>query len=229
MLLDTTSRSCLDDSPPPTLEVEPSASNSTHSHSPEHRLETRVEIKFSLTQESFQKLEEVKAALSNKLGSGASVEEIFKELMNRYLKTARPRLAGSEKTTESECLELMCPESERVQSDPPESGELETQHKAKLSLSENLETKPTKPSTVLNSKNIPTPKIITRHIPSAIRRAVLQRDNFSCSYVAPDGTLCRCKNQLHLDHIKPYSVGGEHSTRNLRVLCAGHNLFRVGN
>ena len=90
---------------PPTLKVDPSAPNSTHSHSPEHRLETRVEIKFSLSQESFKKLEDVKAALSNKLGSGASVEEIFNELMNRFLKAAQPKSKGPEKCEKSEGVE----------------------------------------------------------------------------------------------------------------------------
>jgi len=156
--------------------------------------------------------------------------------MNRYLNRARPRLEGSEKTTESECLEseyreskcheLICPESERLQLDPTKSEDLEAQRKAKLSLSENLETKPTRPSTILNSKNIPTPKIITRHIPSAIRRAVLQRDDFSCSYIAADGTRCNCRSHLHIDHVKPFSLGGRHTVGNLRVFCAAHNRAR---
>jgi hypothetical protein len=144
----------------------------------ETRSETRLEIKFSLSEESFKKLEEVKAALSNKLGAGASVEDIFNELMDKCLKGARPK---------TEPIEL----NKGVKSD-----------------------------------SRPSVKIIRRHIPRAVRREVMLRDTYSCSYVSADGTRCGAKAHLHLDHIQPYSMGGAHSRDNLRVLCRSHNLGR---
>jgi len=62
-----------------------------------------------------------------------------------------------------------------------------------------------------------------RYIPASIKREVLDRDNSQCSYVSPDGVSCTQKHYLHLDHIKPFGIGGKSSKDNLRVLCAAHN------
>ena len=65
---------------------------------------------------------------------------------------------------------------------------------------------------------------LTRYIPSAMRDKVLQKDNYQCSYVSLNGTRCRCKTTLEVDHIKPFGIGGKTELDNLRVLCASHNL-----
>ena len=63
----------------------------------------------------------------------------------------------------------------------------------------------------------------SRYIPSAIRDAVLVRDQGRCTYVGPDGHRCSESRRVQLDHIRPFSCGGEHSVANLRVLCGAHN------
>ena len=63
----------------------------------------------------------------------------------------------------------------------------------------------------------------SRSIPSAIRDAVLVRDQGRCTYVGPDGHRCNESRWVQLDHIQPFSCGGEHSVANLRVLCGAHN------
>ncbi len=205
----------------------------------ETRSETRIEIKFSLSEESFKKLEEVKAALSNKLGSGASVEDIFNELMERYLKTARPVSRAQDKSDEAvtaageknevatvideDDLEHKNPEENNLVRQNPENRNTDKINTEKINRELNRE---------LNSAQqlipikISQPKIITCHIPRAVRREVLLRDNYRCSYIAPDGTRCGAKHHLHLDHIKPFSFGGGHNSDNLRVLCGAHNLAR---
>jgi 5-methylcytosine-specific restriction endonuclease McrA len=215
----------------------------------ETRSETRIEIKFSLSEESFKKLEEVKAALSNKLGAGASVEDIFNELMERYLKTARPvqrsqgeaegpaRAAGrihevaaalgechlGHKNPHGQNPEVRIAECKITENKNLENRNLDKINTEKINRELNRE---------LNSAQqlipikISAPKIITRHIPRAVRREVLLRDNYRCSYIAPDGTRCDAKHHLHMDHIKPFSFGGGHNSDNLRVLCGAHNLAR---
>ena len=69
-------------------------------------------------------------------------------------------------------------------------------------------------------------KRITRHIPNPIRDKVLTRDHFQCTFVSKDGYRCEEKRLLQLDHIKPFSIGGEHSEDNLRVMCPAHNRFQ---
>jgi 5-methylcytosine-specific restriction endonuclease McrA len=205
----------------------------------EPRSETRIEIKFSLSEESFKKLEEVRAALSNKLGSGASVEDIFNELMERYLKTARPVSRTQDKSEGAvtgaweinevaagldECdLGKKIPEENNLVGQNPENRKTDKINTDKINRKLNRELNSTQQ---LIPIKISEPQIITRHIPRAVRREVLLRDNYRCSYIAPDGTKCGAKHHLHLDHIRPFSFGGRHESENLRVLCRAHNLGR---
>ncbi len=57
-----------------------------------------------------------------------------------------------------------------------------------------------------------------RIIPSSVKLAVWKRDKGKC-------TDCGSKNNLHFDHILPFSRGGSStSVENIQLLCARHNL-----
>jgi Zn finger protein HypA/HybF involved in hydrogenase expression len=72
-------------------------------------------------------------------------------------------------------------------------------------------------------KGVPTQKGGTRVISDKLRYQVLKRDNFKC---------CACsaspaKNssvELHIDHIIPWSKGGETTLENLQTLCSKCNI-----
>lgn len=69
----------------------------------------------------------------------------------------------------------------------------------------------------------------SRHIPQPFRDYIFRRDQGSCQYRDPKtGRLCGATHQIELDHRYPYSLGGEGSAENLRVLCRVHNQFRYG-
>lgn len=58
----------------------------------------------------------------------------------------------------------------------------------------------------------------TRQIPGKIKLAVFKRDKGMC-------TQCGAKDNLHFDHILPYSKGGTSlKEENIQLLCARHNL-----
>jgi hypothetical protein len=60
----------------------------------------------------------------------------------------------------------------------------------------------------------------SRVIPSAIKLEVWTRDRGCC-------VLCGEKDNLHFDHDLPYSKGGTSlNARNIRLLCARHNLMK---
>jgi hypothetical protein len=61
------------------------------------------------------------------------------------------------------------------------------------------------------------PSARNRVIPKRIRRAVIKRDLKNADF---DATI------HHIDHIVPYSKGGDHSMTNLRVLPKKENLTR---
>ncbi len=63
------------------------------------------------------------------------------------------------------------------------------------------------------------------HIPAALKREVLSRDGYACSFVSSDGTCCGKKEGLELDHVLPVAMGGKNTKENLRVLCREHNQF----
>ena len=57
-----------------------------------------------------------------------------------------------------------------------------------------------------------------RMIPSHVKREVWQRDNGAC-------VQCGSSDNLHFDHIIPFSKGGTSLTaENIQLLCARHNL-----
>ena len=66
-----------------------------------------------------------------------------------------------------------------------------------------------------------------RYIPEKIKQAVWKRDEGHCSYVSPDGKKCGEKNFLELDHVHPWSLDGESTPENLRLLCRMHNQWRA--
>jgi len=64
-----------------------------------------------------------------------------------------------------------------------------------------------------------------RTIPSAIRRAVFERDARRCTYLGASGERCRKTYGLELHHIEAYALGGEHSEANLTLRCRAHDAL----
>lgn len=57
-----------------------------------------------------------------------------------------------------------------------------------------------------------------RVVPSSVKLEVWKRDKGRC-------VTCGCSDNLHFDHIIPYSQGGSSKdARNIQILCAKHNL-----
>lgn len=60
----------------------------------------------------------------------------------------------------------------------------------------------------------------SRIIPSSVKLEVWRRDQGKC-------TLCGATDELHFDHVLPYSKGGTSLTaENVQLLCARHNLAK---
>ncbi len=67
----------------------------------------------------------------------------------------------------------------------------------------------------------------TRYVPEKIKQTVWKRDEGKCSYVSSEGKQCGEKNFLELDHVHPWSLGGDSTANNLRLLCRTHNQWRA--
>jgi 5-methylcytosine-specific restriction endonuclease McrA len=67
----------------------------------------------------------------------------------------------------------------------------------------------------------------TRYVPSAVRRAVAERDGYRCTFVAPDGRRCQAETQLEFHHDQPLARGGRSTIEGLRLLCRAHNDYHA--
>jgi len=91
---------------------------------------------------------------------------------------------------------------------------------------QNKKSGPTSKSTVPGDSQ----KSISRKIPMATLHQLNRRDNGACQFVRPKGRLCGSRHYVEFHHIKPFSLGGQHSAQNLVTLCSGHHkgLHRRG-
>ena len=79
------------------------------------------------------------------------------------------------------------------------------------------------PAAATDAANAPSPPPHSRHLPSATRRTVLERDGLRCTWVGPDGTRCESRAWLEHDHITPRGQGGSDDPANIRIRCRAHN------
>ena len=63
------------------------------------------------------------------------------------------------------------------------------------------------------------PKDGSRHIPHAVQRTVVARDQLQCTFVSSEGKRCSERGWLQLHHEKPFGRGGPATDDNIRVLC----------
>ena len=71
------------------------------------------------------------------------------------------------------------------------------------------------------TRSVPGPR--RRVIPTAVKVEVWKRDHGQCVH-------CGAKDDLHFDHIVPFSKGGSSMTAdNVQLLCARHNLEKSDN
>jgi hypothetical protein len=63
----------------------------------------------------------------------------------------------------------------------------------------------------------------SRQIPAAVRRVVSARDEGRCTFVDALGRRCRASERLEFHHQRPFGRGGDHSPKNIRLICRAHN------
>jgi hypothetical protein len=64
----------------------------------------------------------------------------------------------------------------------------------------------------------------SRNIPDLIKRAVYERAQGRCEFLAEDGRRCTETGRLELDHIDGFARTHVHSVDRIRLLCRGHNV-----
>jgi hypothetical protein len=67
----------------------------------------------------------------------------------------------------------------------------------------------------------------SRHIPTAVKRAVWWRDAGQCAFVADNGRRCAARAFLELHHIQPYAMDGPPTVGNISLRCRRHNRYEA--
>jgi hypothetical protein len=80
-----------------------------------------------------------------------------------------------------------------------------------------------KPRKADNSRQRPRPDEVSRYVPSHVRERVHERAGYQCEYRSEDGTRCRSRTGLEIEHLRPFAIHRSHDERFLRVFCRSHN------
>ena len=74
-----------------------------------------------------------------------------------------------------------------------------------------------------NSRQESGPDQVSRYIPPHIRERVHERAGYQCEYRGPDGTRCRSRTGLEVEHMLPFALYRSHDEKYLRLFCRPHN------
>jgi hypothetical protein len=66
---------------------------------------------------------------------------------------------------------------------------------------------------------------VSRHIPSAIKRAVFERDGGRCTFTDERGRRCGETGGLEFDHLDGFARTHLHDADRIRLLCRSHNQY----
>jgi hypothetical protein len=73
----------------------------------------------------------------------------------------------------------------------------------------------------------PHPRARRRYVPAQVRRAVWERDQGQCTFVAPNGKRCSARRFLEFDHVEPVARGGMATATGMRLRCRAHNQYEA--
>jgi len=63
----------------------------------------------------------------------------------------------------------------------------------------------------------------SRNIPADVQRAVSERDQDRCAFIARNGRRCGERRFLEFHHVVPYAAGGKATVDNIQLRCRAHN------
>jgi 5-methylcytosine-specific restriction endonuclease McrA len=160
-----------------------------------------------------KKLEEAKAILFKKYPNGVPLGRLPEVALDAYLDKHSPE--RKKKRREKH-------EAKKQARNYNKQGKISHRkkiQKAKNTSTNKREAESSKSRGPTHSKH----EVHNRNIPQAVHDEVFARDKGRCTYTSPNGVRCNSTWNLHIDHIKPYAKGGDHSIGNLRLLCSKHN------
>ena len=156
-----------------------------------------TEVKFNISESTFQKLNEVKNLIGNE-----SLSTIFDQALDALLEAKRKKKG------------IIKPNILKVTAHQVNQGENE----AAMATTEIPKDRATLPA-------MSNPRNHSRFISIHSKRAISLRSLNQCEFVDPKNDMrCNSKFKLELDHVFPFALGGTNEADNLQHLCKQHNL-----
>jgi len=155
-----------------------------------------VRLEITLTQEQFEKLNEIKSLLSHKIPSQNTAEvlnSLFEQFLMKHKLKSKQALAP---TSEENSLKVSYEINEKTLSSK----------KKNIPVSNLVEKK-------------------SSYIPVPIQRLIYQRAQGCCEYRDQHEVRCNSRYRLELDHIVPVALKGSSEAENLRLVCSIHNSY----
>ena len=185
--------------------------------------EEKYELRFAVDPEFMEKIERLRALVSNRCKKKPDFETLFELAIDYYLDRHSPEGRIRRKERRAEARERRAEARERRAVDRSEKAK----NSSKKSLSEaaiRSEKRGSHKKSRAKKKNTSNSKQ-SRYIPQSVRDEVYTRDGGRCTYVGTNGKRCPEDNYLQVDHIVPFARGGKNTVNNLRLLCPRHNMF----
>jgi hypothetical protein len=189
----------------------------------------RYKVQFEASEEYVELIEKAKGLLSHAaprpdLGDlhlramRALVAELERK---KYAMATRQRFArgSAPKTADEQAVK----EASESDPKPDRQSEPEPESESESELEPKSEPEP-EPEQESKSESS-CPRRRGRHIPAAIRRAVVERDAGRCTYRSDSGERCRETARLELHHSIAFAQGGAHRLDNVTLRCRAHNAL----
>ena len=204
-----------------------------------HQADESVRLEVTLSKEQWEKLEEMRALLSQSTKSNNwdhVLEYVAEKVIQQKKKVLKKSAANNDAqkaTSTTHHNEFVTdPVSAKSKDDTPtNTSDLDRTASNELKEPENCnEFGKSKPCDNLKkpepSNDVPSTHFKRTAIPAKTLRALYEQQT-CCQYVdKKTGLMCQSKWHLQTDHIVPIWAGGDNSLENLQRLCATHNKLR---
>ncbi|RYZ86453.1 MAG: HNH endonuclease [Proteobacteria bacterium] len=157
-----------------------------------------LELKFAVSEEWSELLNEVKDLMSQKKQRAVSTEETLFILMSDFKRKHDPVLKAQRAKIKSPLCDVVVARAETTPGD----------------------------SVVLNNQSNSAPAESSRYIPAAARHKLALRDSGKCSFVDRHGKLCGSGRWVQRHHVHHFAEGGSHEAGNLETLCWAHHSMK---
>jgi len=163
----------------------------------------RYRVQFTAGQEMYDELQEARELLRHQIPDGDPAR-VMQQALKLLVKTLRARKHGAVARPRSQPPATSGPAQMKPGQPPTDPGPA-----------------PTHPAPTHVPSNTP------RRIPTAVRRAVWNRDGARCAFRASNGHRCSAMGMLEFHHAEPFAVGGASSVENITLRCRAHNAHEA--